>query len=200
MNPGEFRWLIDILELVEVEIGVYEWRQKKRIWSKMEHLTTNCVYSKNGISARSARFTIESRHEITLHNALALAPPGTGHFFLADINREKPGFYVLSTAVIAPVTCEAERTKTVTGALNRPETEKLQPLIFPGYLTEKYLRQTQDAPMSYSETRYVLITPKAIGIQTGELVDIGGALYETVIPHVLDPWKNEYEILERKDN
>jgi len=199
MNAGEFRWRIDILEFVKVKRNEYAWLAKETVWAKMEQQATRSIYSKQGVTSKSVRFTVNSTPGITLHNAIALAPPETGHFFLADIDRETPGFDVLSAAVAEPVTCRVERTRTVKGEKNRPEDKKLTPLTFPGYLTEKYLRQMQDEPMSYSEARYVLITPKAIEIGANELVKIGNVFYEAVIPHTLDPYKNEYEILRRSD-
>lgn len=199
MNAGEFKWLLYILELEQISPDVYKWKPARQIWAKMESQIAGSIFSRNGITAKSVKFTIPMI-DISLHNALELKAPGSGHFFLTDINRETPGYFVLSTAEIAPVQCVIERTETVKGDNNRPEVSQRGALSFPGYVTEKYIRQTQQDPMSYSEMRYVLITPKIIDIQTGELIAIGGFKYEAVIPHTLEPHKNEYEILRRVDN
>jgi hypothetical protein len=53
--------------------------------------------------------------------------------------------------------------------------------------------------MAVNETRYVLVTPKIISLNTGELVTIGDATYAVEIPHTLDEYKNEYEISVRSD-
>jgi len=200
MNAGEFDCRIQILQLADMGGNAFEWRVKKNAWAKKEQVAANSMFSKYGITARSVKFTIHNDPDLSLHNAIAKAPPGTGHYFITDINRETPGYNILSTAFIWPSKCTVTRTKTLTDDKNRPVIEKLPPLIFPGYLTEKYLKQEQQEPMSYSEGRFVLVTPKVIEIQTGELITIGGAEYEMVIPHVLDPYKNEYEILRRADN
>jgi hypothetical protein len=200
MNPGDFRWQVDVLDFAKVGPHSYGWVVKRRIWAKMEQQAVGAMFSRYGVMARSVKFTVHRLPDLTLHNALASAPPEAGHFFLTDINREMPGFYVVSAASVEPVDCVVERTKTVKGDNNRPVTEKLPELRFPGHLVEKYIRQSQEEPMSYSETRFVLVAPKVIEIQVGELVYVEGVPYEMVIPHTLDPYKNEFEILRRADN
>ena len=198
MNYGELSSKVDILEFTETSDSVYEWLAIKTVWAKIEHQLISVIFSKHGVTARSAKLSMHSRPELTLHNALA--SPKSGHFFVTDINRDVPGVDTVSVAIIEPIECKIERVETVRGANNRPQVTKLSPLTFPGYITEKYIRQTQNEPMSYSETRYVLVTPKVIEIKTGDIVDVGGLKYEMVIPHLLDPHKNEFEILRRSDN
>jgi hypothetical protein len=84
-------------------------------------------------------------------------------------------------------------------ALNRPVYSNPYTVTFPGCLIEKYMGHTQGDPMASIEKRYVLVTPKAIELLTGELVTISNNTYTILIPHVLDEYKNEYEIIERKD-
>ena len=206
MNISEFDRQADVLELVKASRNKYEWRPKSRIWVKSEYPQANTLYAKNaifashGVVARSVKITTRMQSDLTMHNALQLKPPDGDHCFIVDINVDIPGFMVITAALVTPVLCRAERTTTGTGTLNRPETIKHRSISFPGVLTEKYLRQTQEEPMSVSEARYLLVTPKAINISVGELVHIGGLNYETVIKHDLDEYKNEYEILRRSDN
>ena len=200
MNAGDFGNRLDILEFTEASENTYTWQAIDRVWAKVDVGHGANIFSKTGIAAHSIKLTVHALPVLTLHHALSLASGGGGHCFLTDIDRSIPGFMVLTAALIEPVDCLAERTVTTKGVYNRPVREKQDPVSFPGYLTEKWLRQTQNEPMSYSETRYVLITPKAIDIAVGELVGIGGKKYEVVIPHTLDPYKNEYEVLGRWDN
>ena len=65
---------------------------------------------------------------------------------------------------------------------------------FPGVLTEKYVRHGQEWPMSVNELGLVLVTPKAVTLPPGGLVEARGALWEILAPHELDEFKNEYEI------
>ncbi|MCL2045735.1 MAG: hypothetical protein FWG88_05060 [Oscillospiraceae bacterium] len=156
--------------------------------------------SNNSILQRSTRFTVHANTNITLHNALIFATGGGGHCHISDINMDKPGFYILTAAFVEHQNCECRRTETGMGVLNRPDVVELDPLVFPGILAEKYLRQSQGEPMSYSEYRYMLVTPKAIELEIGELVEVGGKLCQVAVAHLLDPYKNEYEVVMRWDN
>jgi len=198
MSISEMRTPVNILDFVESEDSVFEWRKKIQVWAKVEHQTYNSIFSKHGVTAKSVKITMRKHSGLTLHNALSTAE--YGHLVISDIDRDTPGFFVLSAAMVEPVTCKAERTQTVMGQNNRPVIEALTPLVFPGYLTEKYLRQVQEEPMSYSESRYILLTPKPIALETGGLVYIGGFPCEVVIPHELDMYRNEYEVVRRFDN
>lgn len=200
MNAGELKEQVDILELVEVSPETWAWKVKERVYAKAEHQTMGNIFSKNGLSARSIKFTIRAYPDLTLHNALAFSTSVGEHCFLTDINPDMRSHYVLTAALVEPVVCTVERTSTSRGKLNRPVVTERQFLTFPACITEKYVRQTQQEPMSVSEIRYVLITPKAIDMHAGELVSVDSLPYEVAIPHTLDAYKNEYEILRRSDN
>lgn len=198
MNAGEFRDPIEVLELAATVGGAYAWKTRSRAWAKVEPQNGSNIFSRNGISARSVKLTIRENPALTAHNALRWDGK---HLFISDIDRSSRAYYVLMCALIEPVTCTVKRTKTeIAGPLNRPQTVDLPPLVFPACLTEKYLGQSQKEPMSYSETRFVLVAPKVITIDAGELVEISGEPYEVLIPRLLDEYKNEYEILRKADN
>ena len=55
-------------------------------------------------------------------------------------------------------------------------------------------RHGQEWPMSVNELGLVLVTPKAVTLPPGGLVEARGALWEVLAPHELDAFKNEYEI------
>ena len=48
--------------------------------------------------------------------------------------------------------------------------------------------------MSLNQLGLVLVVPKAIVLEPGKLVSVRGALWEVLVPHELDEYKNEYEI------
>lgn len=48
--------------------------------------------------------------------------------------------------------------------------------------------------MSVNQLGLVLVVPKAITLEPGRLVKARGALWEVLVPHELDEYKNEYEI------
>ena len=78
-----------------------------------------------------------------------------------------------------------------------------EPFHFPGILTEKYVRYAPEETYAKTETAYVLVTPKLISLSPGDLVTVreGAAegVYNVQVCHVLDPFKNEYEIVRRQD-
>ena len=200
MQKSQREYRAELLEICETAPHTYEWQTKESIWAKPDHQNYRSLLSNNSIMQRSMKLTARrggAYPDITLHHALRF--DGL-HCFLTDIDVDSPDWYVLTAAIVEPATCEAERTTTGMGELNRPDVERGEPLVFPGVLTEKYQRQTQGDPMSYSEARYVLVTPKCISLVVGEIVNIGDQPYEAVIAHTLDPYKNEFEVLRRRDN
>lgn len=53
--------------------------------------------------------------------------------------------------------------------------------------------------MSVNELGLVLVVPKAVTLRPGSLVEARDAAWEVLVPHELDPYKNEYEIGKRVD-
>lgn len=195
MNPGELKERIEILKLYSIDNN-FEWMTETRVWAKVEQVKTKNIFSTNGIGAKSIKFIIRKR-DITLHNAIRWRGK---HCLLTEIVDTGHGFYEIVAALIEPKICTVERTdKPNLSELNKPVYGEPTVITFPGCLTEKYIRNIQDEPMSVIETKYVLVTPKAIELHEGELVTIDGVTYEVLISHTLDEYKNEYEILARRD-
>ena len=53
--------------------------------------------------------------------------------------------------------------------------------------------------MSLVKMRYRLITPKVIELVSGQGVKVDGLTYTVEVPHTLSPYKNEYEIIVRRN-
>ena len=53
--------------------------------------------------------------------------------------------------------------------------------------------------MSVNELGLVLVTPKAVKLRPGCLVEVRRSAWEVLVPHELDEFKNEYEIGKRAD-
>ena len=70
---------------------------------------------------------------------------------------------------------------------------------FPGVLTEKYVRHEEPDLHAEVTADYVLVTPKVISLAPGSWVTVGEAFYRVRVPHLLDPYKNEFEIRRRED-
>lgn len=196
MNIGEFKDRITILALNQIE-NTYSWEDARNISSKAERLKGNNIFSKVGLGAKSIKFIIRKRKSFSYHNALRWQGK---HCFITDIVEIERMYYEVTAALIEPHICTVIRTgKPVRDSLNRPIYNDSEHFIFPGYLTEKYLSHTQEIPMASTEIRYVLVTPKPINLVSGETVEINKISYTVLIPHTLDEYKNEYEILVKED-
>lgn len=196
INPGEFNNKISVLALKQIE-NTFLWEQTSSPWAKTEQLSSNNLFSRIGLGAKSIKFTMRKRKDLSLHNAFRWKGK---HCFLTDIVEIDRMYYEVTAALIEPRSCSVRRTgKPGLNDLNRPVYGDSETLVFPACLTEKYMGYTQEAPMAIQETRYVLITPKSINLITGELVVIDEIPYTVVIPHTLDEYKNEYEIIAKGD-
>lgn len=194
MNPGELRQRIDLLTLNGSD-GVYEWDVLDSIWAKAEDMEKANLFSKVGIGAKSARFTIR-RRPLTLHQAFRWQGK---HYFLTDIKEIDRMYYEVIAAQIEPRSCIATRRPTIKNELNRPISGAPTVISFPGCLTERYMGYRQEKPQAVNETSYILVTPKVINLQIADLVKIGEDTYNVQIIHDLDEYKNEYEIAADKE-
>jgi head-tail adaptor len=197
MNSGELTDRISLLELKRYE-NTYTWEPLAALWAKSERLTGNNLFSKVGLGAKSIKFTIRKWNDLTLHNAFKW---NGKHCFLTDIHEIDRMYYEVTAALVEPKVCSIKRTgEPKRNELNRPIYDEPVLITFPGCLIEKYLGQTQNKSMAYTETRYVLVTPKIIDLDEGEIVIIEETPYTVIIPHILDDFKNEYEIMVKEDN
>ena len=195
MNAGMLRDRIDVLTL-EQGAGGYEWKQTGGIWGAAELQDRQNIFSSVGIGVRSVKITIRNR-DITLYNAVRW---NGRHCFLTNISLSKNRLYLELTAALVTIqTCSVSRTSVTLDALNRPVTETPSSVSFPGVLTEKYMGKETVIPMDSITARYVLVTPKPVVLSSGELVTVGGNVYAVEVCHVLDEYKNEYEIVRMED-
>lgn len=197
MNPGELNEKVYVLKFKNEE-NTYSWEQASCLRVKTERLTSNNLFSRVGLGAKSVRFTIRKKSDLTLHDAFRW---NGKHCFLTDIVNIDRMYYEVTAALIEPVLCTVERTKEPTlGELNRPIYDGSSHFIkFQVCMTEKYVKQIQEQPMTTIESCYVLVTPKVIELINGELVNINDVAYEVIVSHTLDEYKNEYEIKERRN-
>ena len=136
------------------------------------------------------------KRPLTLHDAIRWQGR---HCFLTDIKEIDRMYLEVTAALIDPVPCIAFHTDQTLDALNRPAFQDTRIAAFPGFLTEKYLGFEQKESHAETQTTYVLVTPKAVVLQSGDLVQIGNDFYNVKIIHILDEYKNEYEITIGRD-
>lgn len=199
IDAGRLNKAVHVLELRETAPGAWEWGPIRRTWTMLTLQTKKNVFSSVGIGARGAELILR-RQPLTLHNALLW---GEQHLFLSAILPEGRLHLRVQAALVEPVTCLATRTEDTVGEAGRPTTAETMRMTFPGVLTEKYARYEREETHAENETSYVLVVPKAIQLKASDLVTVqegpAKAVYYVTICHVLDPYKNEYEIVWQGD-
>ena len=183
IGAGKLDQHLEVLELRETSAGLWEWVAIRRAWGQVEQTAKTNLFSKAGVGARDAAIVLRTQ-PLTLHNALRWRGQ---HLFLTSITRRDRNHLDVAAALVIPDTVRLRADETIEGK------------TFPGVLTEKYVRHEQEWPMSVNELGLVLVTPKAIALRPGCLVEVRGAAWEVLAPHELDQYKNEYEIGRRVD-
>ena len=199
IDAGDLSERLELLELRETEAGTWEWVGIGRLWAQVEVDGGKNLFSSIGIGARNAKLVLRTR-PLTLHQALRWKEQ---HLFLTGITKLDRMHLSVQAALVEPVGCLATRTEDTVGEAGRPTPAETMRLTFPGVLTEKYARYEREETHAEGETSYVLVTPKAITLKAGDLVTVqegpGKDVYHVTVCHVLDPYKNEYEIACRGD-
>lgn len=175
--------VIQVLELRR-DGDTYAWEKAQRTWAAAEQDARKNLFSSVGIGAHGVTFTIRRSRTLTLHNAFLWRER---FCFLTSIVDGDPGFQVVKAALCEPVDCQNDTHLTPPG------------FHFPGILTEKYVGQEQRDPHIEITGDFVLVTPKEIVWKPGHWITVNGVYFEVLIPHELDPCKNEYEIRRKVD-
>ncbi len=183
INAGQLNQLVRIMELTESDTG-WAWTERRKAWARAEQSDRTNIFSSVGIGARTVIFTIR-KQSIDLHCAIVW---NGQHCFLTAVEPTEDKLHLIVTAAVVTVaSCVADADKTPRGA------------AFPAALTEKYIRHEQREPYAMNVICYVLVTPKAVSLTPGSLVDVDGTAYQVLAAHILDPYKNEYEIMRKAD-
>ena len=195
MNPGVLNERVEILSL-ESTGKTLSYYVSKNIWAKAELLNKTNYFSKVGMGVKSAKFTIR-RQEISLHNALKYRG---NHYFITSITPVLKMYLEVEAAMIEPDVCIKTSEETKLDSLNRPRLQQKTEYSFPGFITEKYLRYTEEKGHGENEISFVVVTPKEVVMDTGKLVKIKENYYKVINCHLLDEYKNEYEVVKTEDN
>ena len=186
--------------LYDSDTDTYAWTEDRLIWAEAARDDRSNLFSSVGVGARGATFTIRRSPRLTLRNAFRWR----GRFcFLTAIMDGDPGFQTVKAALCEPVFCTAVPQRRELGPGNRPKLTEGPRVSFPGVLTEKYVRYAREETYAKTETAYVLVTPKEIALEEGTLVTVqegpAAGVYSLQARHALDDYKNEYEIVRRRD-
>ena len=194
IGAGKLDQHLEVLELRETSTGVWEWVAVRRAWAQVEQTDKTNLFSKVGVGARDAAIVLRTQ-PLTLHNALRCRGQ---HLFLTSITRRDRGHLDVAAALVEPVTCTAQGYTTKMGEGNRPQKVETDPVTFPGVLTEKYVKYEKEDTFAKARRGLVLVTSKPIQLREGDLVTVqagpAAAVYNVQVCHVLDAYKNEYEM------
>ena len=188
---------VHLLTLSEQPDGC-TWQKTAAFRAAVSYPKGSSLFSKVGIGVRSVQLKLRRRDDLTLHHAMLLDGQ---HLFLTKIDLDTDCLYqTVEAAAITPVLCSVSRKQVKTDARhNRPTLTETKVYTFPACMTEKYLKFDSLTPQNVTETTYVLVTPKAVTLRTGEVVTIGEDPFCVQIGHTLDPYKNEYEVMRKED-
>lgn len=190
-NAGALRERVELLDLVQVDEGEWQWVKYSEIWAAVELTGKTTLFSRLGIGARAAEIGIRKR-ALTPHQAIRWRGL---HLFISEITEPERGWLNVQAAVV-----EVTRCREFTGQSPGP--------VFPAVLTEQYLAHAQERPMASNTSDYVLVVPKAIRLTPGRKVEVGvpapdeggeGRVMLVRTAHTTDPFKNEYDVREKVD-
>lgn len=181
VEVGRLSERLEVLELrnaaqADAPAPAWEWETARRTWAAYELATRPSVYSVHGLGAAGARFILR-RQGLSLDSALRWRGQ---HCLITAIRPLGRLYLTVDAALVVLSRCRNPRTG---------ET-------FPAVMTEEYVRHQQLEPMSTNEHRRVLVTPRAVRLRPGPLVEVDGVEWPVATAYELDPHKNEY-ILER---
>ena len=198
---GDLRERVAVLELTSTaDKSAYTWSEARRIWADAVLDTRSNLFSSVGIGARGVTFTVRASSLLSLANAFLWR----GHhcFLTSIIPLEGQRCYMeVKAALCEPVTLTAKpQARTGRDELNRPTAVDIPFFTFPGVLTEKYRANEAEDVYRVTTLRRVLVTPKAIQLRPGDLVEAEGETPYIIRQALdLDPWKNEYELERMED-
>ena len=152
----------------------WEWDRIRLTWAQTELMTKTNVYSVHGLGAAGVSFTLR-RQGLTLDSALRWRGQ---HCLITAIRPRGRNYLTVEAALVVLSRCRNPRIG---------ET-------FPAVMTEKYVGHQQLDPMAVNIHRRVLVTPKAVRLAPGPLVEVDGVEWPITTRYELDPHKNEYEL------
>lgn len=178
VDAGALNERIAVLELVR-DGSTCQWSVLRRSWARGEISTRKNVYSVHGIGATGVTFVMR-RQKLDLGNAICWRGR---HCMITAIRPKGMMHLTVETALVVTSECEYVYTG----------------LKFPAIMTEKYLGHQELEPQAVNVLQHILVTPKVIELTPGRLVEVAGTRWPIQTAHLLDPWKNEYELKREVD-
>lgn len=191
---------IEVLTLVQDdETGNMAWAPIRKRWASVKIDLQRSLFSAIGVGTQGATVIIRPDPCLTLQQAIRWNGKFL-HLTSITLNAERDR-QEIKAAICQSVALTAKpQDRTGRDALNRPVAIPQAAFTFPGILTERYYRSEEDEIFRRSTLERVLVTPKAVMLRAGDLVQLGGTAPYTVLQRMdLEAYKNEYVIERRED-
>lgn len=191
---------VEILTLVQDdETGNLAWAPAGMRWATVAIDTYRNLFSAVGVGTRGATVTIRPYAKLTLHQAIRWRGEFL-HLTSIQLNKEQDR-QEIKAALCQSLTLTAKpQARTGRDALNRPVKVEQASFTFPGILTELYYRNDQDEVFRSTTQQRALVTPKAVVLRAGDLVQLNDGTPYTVRQVLdLETYKNEY-VIERQED
>lgn len=200
VGAGDLRDRGRILILMERMPGVFAWVRDRPVWMQVELDSRKNLFSSVGLGARNAKLTIRTQR-LSLYEAIAW---GGRALYITSMVVGRDGRTACEAAVVDFTDCTASVEGEISrDARNRPVLGIRRTIRFPAVVTEQYVHYARDESHGVSSAGLVLVVPKAVPtLKAGDLVTLEGAQggpYDVQTAHLLDPYKNEYEIVRHQD-
>lgn len=196
VNYGTLRERVQVMEL-QRDGAVWSWQPVAETWAQIKVDGKKNLFSTVGIGARNAALVMRAR-DIDLHHAILWK--GQYLFLTSIIMQDNRRYLDVQAALVQPVTCTAQERDFDRGAMGQAVERKGETITFPACITEKYVGyEDMEGRYAQAPITYVLVTPKAIELHVGQIVRMDGKAMGVMKCHVLDEWKNEYEVMCNRD-
>lgn len=181
----------------------YRWEREYQAWASVSTDSRKNVFSSVGTAAMGVTVTMRNNGRFNLSKAMRW---GGKFLFPTAIEvgeaRDRVAVKAAVCDFVSP--CTATGYTTVLGEGNRPQKVEKTPVTFPGIVTGKWSGYERTDTHASEDNVLVLVTPKEIVLEVGDLVTIEEqviqAVYNVQKRHLLAGVnKNEYELAFSRD-
>ena len=181
----------------------YRWERERLVWASVSTDSRSNVFSSVGTAAIGVTVTMRNDGRFDLSKAMRWA----GKFLFPtaiEVGEARDRVAVKAAVCDFVSPCTATGYTTVLGEGNRPQKVEKTPLTFPGIVTGKWSGYERNDTHAAEDNVLVLVTPKEIMLEVGDLVTIQEAILQAVYNvqkrHLLSGVnKNEYELAYSRD-
>lgn len=172
---------IEILTLVlDDETGALSWVSERKRWAAVKLDSQRNLFSAVGVGARGVTVTIRPDRRLTLRDAIRWNGEFL-HLTAISMGAERDRQEIRAAICHPEMLTAKPQDRTGRDARNRPVAIPQAAYTFPGILAERYYRSEEDEVFRRETLERVLVTPKAVELRTGDLIQQGDSAPYTVL-------------------